>query len=468
MGRVIDTQAQFYVGRSSGGQPGQALQVNGVQARCMEPVPPGQVILVKYGNEWRAYAPRNPAPVTRVVQNVRRRQVIESPPQFPLKILLERTTSDPELFAQGYFVGGTNPPRQITPRSADGFDTIYLWGITATGPRPNDWVAGGWARIDVEGEETTFHAVFYGAGGLLHTQEVGRAVPSTGLFSAASASYSGPSPDHPPELYTVEEVSTTPVSYRVFGLVPFVTNIKVFYTDDESELTRVLPGVGHDWQDANDLQLSDPGTFMYRPYGVVAMNSPVALFFHPSANEREVRVEYLVTAGREYHWATATGGYGSTVSEDLTLGQFVLPEVLSGTRFREFGGNNFRSSVVTNLDFSYAVLRGNTPQSGGISTNPWLVNAEGGFTLLDTDLNGNMGRCDFYGLTLYERDVDFMGFNVGGSDPWDANSATEAITVTPRTINPETGEVTSGTAFTVRYQTPPPDFFSQDASLWIP
>jgi hypothetical protein len=74
---------------------------------------------------------------------------------YPLKILLEGP--------DGFYIGGYGEPVQITPTSADGYSTIYLQGITATGPGPNDWIAGGWAR----GAGSVDRAVFYGPNGLI-------------------------------------------------------------------------------------------------------------------------------------------------------------------------------------------------------------------------------------------------------------------------------------------------------------
>jgi hypothetical protein len=117
--------------------------------------------------------------------------------------------------------------------------------------------------------------------------------------------------------------------------------------------------------------------------------------------------------------------------------------------------------LVPNLDLSYAVFRGDAPAFGFSSGNPWLASAAGTFTRLSTDLNAAIPRSDLIGLTLYERDQDFID-----DQPW-ATAGEHMLTITPHTLTTG-GTVTTGSTFPVAYQAPnPAAYFSWDASLWV-
>lgn len=61
-------------------------------------------------------------------------------PQYPLKLLFERYDG----VADGYYVGGWSQEPVFVAANPGTFDNrLLLYGITATGPGPNDWLVGG-------------------------------------------------------------------------------------------------------------------------------------------------------------------------------------------------------------------------------------------------------------------------------------------------------------------------------------
>jgi hypothetical protein len=162
-----------------------------------------------------------------------------------------------------------------------------------------------------------------------------------------------------------------------------------------------------------------------------------------------------------FYWATSAGASGTGSSPDFITG-FVLPNVFAGRRLDETF-ETLRSQVVPNPNLTYAVFVGNNSVDPGTfpNGNPWLASAGGTFTRLNTNLNAAVRRSDLIGLTLYERDVDFLGTN-----PW-PNAGEHSLTITPHIITTG-GIVTTGTPFPVKYQAPDPDaWFTWDASLWV-
>lgn len=164
-----------------------------------------------------------------------------------------------------------------------------------------------------------------------------------------------------------------------------------------------------------------------------------------------------------FRWATATAN-GTGTSPDFIQG-FVLPSVFAGTRLNPLGSvtQTMRQSIVPNPALSYAVFLGD--ESANPATypngNPWLASAGGSFTRLSTDLNAAIPRSDLIGLTLYERDQDFLG-----AAPW-ANAGEHTLTITPHAITTG-GTVATGSTFPVKYQAPDPaQYFTWDASLWV-
>lgn len=99
------------------------------------------------------------------------------PADYPLKILLERFDDA----ADGFYVGGwAVDPVFVAPFSDSTYSQILLYGITATGPGPNDWVVGGWG---FNGTSLTF--LFYDSTGLI--AEVPITPPWTGGFVLIAA-----------------------------------------------------------------------------------------------------------------------------------------------------------------------------------------------------------------------------------------------------------------------------------------
>jgi hypothetical protein len=102
-------------------------------------------------------------------------------PEFPLKLLLEKYSGDD----QGYYVGGWNQePVFVAPLSSPTYNRIRLYGITATGPGPNDWVVGGWAWDNAFLDRL----VFYGATGFLFESVINDSAffSMAGHFAAAA------------------------------------------------------------------------------------------------------------------------------------------------------------------------------------------------------------------------------------------------------------------------------------------
>lgn len=138
---------------------------------------------------------------------MRRRLVwIQGAAAYPLKILLERFDG----IADGFYVGGWTPtPVFVAPFSNDTYSQILLYGITATGPGPNDWVVGGWG---VSGTGRTY--LFYDSTGLI--AEVPITPPWTGgfVFTAAGGNFS----------VSVSGKSGEPFLYYTFATPTFSDN----------------------------------------------------------------------------------------------------------------------------------------------------------------------------------------------------------------------------------------------------
>jgi hypothetical protein len=206
------------------------------------------------------------------------------------------------------------------------------------------------------------------------------------------------------------------------------------------------------------------------------------LIFEAGPNFRAVKPNGLFASGwsllpndiDEIEWATSSGATGQ---RQIPFGShefgYVLPSVEPGQRLDNFFENPLRDYAVTNLTLSHAVFVGD--RSGNTGTfpngNPWLASSSGAFTRLNTNLNAAVRRSDLIGLTLYERNVDFIIAgsyflsNYTFSAPW-PNAGEHTLTITPHTITTG-GIVTTGTPFPVKYQAPDPAaWITRDASLW--
>lgn len=285
----------------------------------------------------------------------RRRRLVwiqKTVPDYPVKMLFERYDG----VADGYYVGGwSQEPVFVAANPGTFNNSLFLYGITATGPGPNDWLVGGDRRVG-----NIYSAVFFDHTGLIF--EAGpnfRSVKPNGLFASGKASI----------------------------------------TADIDEIA----------------------------------------------------------------WATSSGATGQ---RQIPFGSngfgYVLPSVESGQRLDNFFEGPLRQFAVTNLTLSHAVFAGDRSINTGTfpNGNPWLASSGGSFTRLDTNLNAAIPRSDLIGLTLYERDQDFIG-----EAPW-PNAGEHTLNITPHIITTG-GTVTTGTPFPVVYQAPDPDaWFTWDASLW--
>lgn len=138
---------------------------------------------------------------------------------------------------------------------------------------------------------------------------------------------------------------------------------------------------------------------------------------------------------------------------------FVLPSIRENGRVRTIGvAGRMRARIVPNLDLSYSVLFGADPFNDTFIGNPWIVSNGGVFTRLSTNLNSVIIQSDLIGTTLFSRNADLVG-----NGPW-ANP----LTVTPHSINPSSGVVTSQSPRTIPYRLPPERGGSiVDSSIWV-
>jgi hypothetical protein len=96
LGRELSQSAQFQIGNTSGGHPGQTIQINGITAICQQSIPPGQAIIVNDGQQWIAFAAiANSNNTTRIVQNRRKvnRVIDETPLPFYILIIIDNSGS---------------------------------------------------------------------------------------------------------------------------------------------------------------------------------------------------------------------------------------------------------------------------------------------------------------------------------------------------------------------------------------
>ncbi len=160
-----------------------------------------------------------------------------------------------------------------------------------------------------------------------------------------------------------------------------------------------------------------------------------------------------------FFWATPSeSGIEGFTDGNLAHG-FVLPGVREAGRLQSLGvAVTMRTGILPNLDLTYSVISGQFPLSPNPIGNPWIVSSGGTFTRLLTNLNSAIRQSDLIGTTLYARNVFLTG-----SGPW-ANP----LTVTPHSINPTTGVVTSQSPKEVPYLLPSGRGGSIiDSSIWL-
>lgn len=291
---------------------------------------------------------------SQVARDRRRRLWIQGAvPDYPVKILFDRGDSFGRL---RYWVGGWGSEPTDFTQIDTGAAWVQLYGITATGPGPNDWIVGG--RVN-DMATTTVH--FYDYQGLV------REYVSSTLFAGGV-------------------VATGHLACGTFG---------------------------------------------------------------------------NVTLGVKYYWATLAANAIVSATTPPFYDRFVLPSVLSGNRLEAPGwvAATMRNVVVPNPDLTYSVFSGQYPFSPNPIGNPWIASSGGTFTRLSTNLNSVIGRSDLIGTTLYARNVFLTG-----RGPW-ANP----LIVTPHSINPTTGVVTSQSPKEVSYLLPSGRGGSSiiDSSIWF-
>jgi hypothetical protein len=86
----------YRIGQTTGANPGQSIQIDGVAAVARSVIPPGRAVAVNIGGQWQAYPePALAAPSERIVTSVRRRpKPVKSSRIAIISFLLRRMIDD--------------------------------------------------------------------------------------------------------------------------------------------------------------------------------------------------------------------------------------------------------------------------------------------------------------------------------------------------------------------------------------